>query len=135
MSGFIVFRCGGPVSWGAVCQNQTALSSCEAEIRATNEGAKRTKEFRNLVDGMIEIGYTMLDLDAPTKVYNDNEGCVAWAHNMTSKKVRYMSLRENSVREWVQEDKILDVLFKPGYFKNHADRRRGAPVGDTGGRR
>lgn len=82
MSGFIVFRCGGPVSWGAVCQNQTALSSCEAEIRATNEGAKRTKEFRNLVDGMIEIGYAMLDLDAPTKVYNGNEGCVAWAHNM-----------------------------------------------------
>ena len=40
--------------------------------------------------------------------------------NMTSKKVQYMSLHENSVREWVQEDKILDVLFVSGKI-NPAD--------------
>ena len=35
MSGGIVFRQGGPLSWTAICQDQTALSSGEAEIHAT----------------------------------------------------------------------------------------------------
>ena len=32
---------------------------------------------------------------------------------MTSKKIWYMELQENSVREWVQ-DKVLNVLHVPG---------------------
>ena len=102
------------MSWGAVRQERTALSSCEAEIRATNEAAKRTKDLLNLIDGVIINGLSLSDLSDPTKLFNDNEGTVAWAHNMTSKKVRYMSLRENAVREWVQEDKILDVCHVSG---------------------
>ena len=114
LSGLIVFRCGGPVSWKAIRQDQTALSSCEAEIMATNEAAKRAVDLRNLAEGMLDIGYVLSDLDEATVVYNDNEGCVNWAHNMTSKQIRHMSLRDNRVREWVQEDQSLDVVHIAG---------------------
>ena len=55
----------------------------------------------------------MNDLNEATEVFNDNESCVAWAHNMTSKRIRHMSLKDNSVREWVL-DGVLDVLHVPG---------------------
>jgi hypothetical protein len=38
MIGAIVMRSGGPISWKADRQDRTPLSSCEAEIRATNTG-------------------------------------------------------------------------------------------------
>ena len=37
LSGFLIFRSGGPMAWKFILQNQTELSSCEAEIMATNE--------------------------------------------------------------------------------------------------
>ena len=40
MSGFLVMRCGGPIAWKAVCQPRTSRSTCEAEIRATDEAVK-----------------------------------------------------------------------------------------------
>ncbi len=40
MSGGITFRQGGPIAWIVVRQEQTLLSSCEAEICATNEVSK-----------------------------------------------------------------------------------------------
>ena len=61
MSGGIVFRNGGPVGWLAERQEHTSLSSCEAEIRATNEGAKLTIALRNLADGFADCGVTLLD--------------------------------------------------------------------------
>jgi len=38
---------------------------------------------------------------------------VAWSHNMTSKRIRHISLRDNSIREWVQ-DGIIEILHVPG---------------------
>jgi hypothetical protein len=39
MSGEILFCLGGPITWKADRQDWTSLSSCEAEIRATNMGS------------------------------------------------------------------------------------------------
>ncbi len=39
MSGAIIFRSGGPITWKEDCQDCIALSSCEAEIWATNIGS------------------------------------------------------------------------------------------------
>ena len=119
MSGAIVFRCGGPIAWKVDRQDQTSLSSCEAEVRATNVASTETVGLRNLIESMIANGYKMNDLDEATEVFNDNESCVAWAHNMTSKRIRHMSLKENSVREWVQ-DGVVDVLHVSGKL-NPAD--------------
>ena len=37
LSGYIIYRSGGPIAWKSIRQKQTALSSCEAEVIATNE--------------------------------------------------------------------------------------------------
>jgi hypothetical protein len=37
ISGFVICRSGGPISWKSIRQNRTSLSSCEAEIIATSE--------------------------------------------------------------------------------------------------
>jgi hypothetical protein len=48
MNGGIIFCNGGPVGWIGTCQERTSLSSCEAEIRATNNTSKKVVNFCNL---------------------------------------------------------------------------------------
>lgn len=110
MSGGIIFRYGGPLGW--LCerqdQNLTSLNSCEAEIRATNATSKKVVDFRNLCTSMCANGHSLPDSTLPTILYNDNDACVCvkWLHNMTSKATRHIELRENSVREWVQNNSL-----------------------------
>ncbi len=49
MSSAIFFRSGGPLTWKADRQDHTALSSCEAEIRATDMGSRLTINIRNIL--------------------------------------------------------------------------------------
>ena len=113
MSGAIVFRMCGPVAWKTERQERTSLSSCEAEIKATCMGSKLTVATRNFSKGFSGCGVPPpVDTDRPTTVYNDNMSAVFWAHNMTLKAIRHMEFKENSVREWVQDDiiKIAHVI-------------------------
>ncbi len=103
MSGTIVMRSGGPISWKAERQEQTSLKSCEAEIRATNTGSRLTVNTRNMISSLLSLGYPINDADSPTPLYNDNDACVKWCHNMTTKGNRHIENRENSVREWVAD--------------------------------
>jgi hypothetical protein len=119
MNGGIIFKNGGPVGWLGERQERTSLSSCEAEIRATNATSKKVVDFRNLSRSVSAAGYQITDIDSPTLVYNDNAACVQWSYNMTSKAARHIELRENSVREWVQ-DNTLNVVHVPGKI-NPAD--------------
>jgi hypothetical protein len=102
MSGGVVFRLGGPL-WMAIRQDQTALSSGEAEIRTTNEISKSVVGMRHLANSVRSSGYDTSDTLAPSSLYNDNAVCIQWSHNRTSKKIRHMELQENSVCEWVQD--------------------------------
>jgi hypothetical protein len=120
MNGSIIFKNGGPLGWLGERQERTSLSSCEAEIRATNATSKKVVDFRNLTRSVTEAGHIIPDSDAPTVLYNDNdEACVKWSYNMTSKAARHIELRNNSVREWVQ-DKTLNVKHVAGKI-NPAD--------------
>jgi hypothetical protein len=119
MSGGVVFRHGGRSSWTAIWQDQTALSSGEAEIRTTNEISKSVVGMRHLANSIRSSGYDILNTLAPSSLYNDNAACIQWSHNMTSKKIWHMELQENLVREWVQ-DGILNVLYMKGHV-NPAD--------------
>ena len=47
MSGAMAFRMNGPMAWKTERQPRTSLSSCEAEINATNLGSKLTVAARN----------------------------------------------------------------------------------------
>ena len=101
MSGSIIFWYSGPLGWLCECQDCTSLSSCEAKIRATNATLKKVLDFCHLCTSMCEAGHSLPDATQPTLLYNDNDACVKWSHNMTSKAARHIKLRENSVREWV----------------------------------
>jgi hypothetical protein len=119
ISGGIVFKNGGLLGWLSECQECTSLSSCEAEIRATSATSKKVVDLRNLSLSLTELGYPIADIAQPTLIYNDNDACVRWSYNMTSKAAHHIKLRENSVREWVQ-DKTIAVKHIAGKI-NPAD--------------
>ena len=47
LSGFLVCRSGGPIAWKYIRQNQTALSSCKAQIMATKECATELQSIKH----------------------------------------------------------------------------------------
>jgi hypothetical protein len=55
-----------------------------------------------------ESGNPLLDFDSPTKLYNNNEACVKWSYNMTSKAAHHLKLQENSIYDWIK-DKTLNI--------------------------
>jgi hypothetical protein len=113
MSGAIIFRLGGPITWKGERQERTALSSCNTEICATNMGSRLTVNTRNMIPHLSSIGYPIKDSDAPMPLFNDNEACVQWCHNMTTKGYRHVKLKENAVCQWV-EDGTLTVSHVAG---------------------
>jgi hypothetical protein len=81
MSGGIIFCQGGPLAWIAARQERTSLSSCEAEIQATNKVSKLLMSIRNLTDSVRDNGHNILDTTSASPLYNNNESCVRWSHN------------------------------------------------------
>ncbi len=67
--------------------------------------SKKVVALRNICCCFIDSGFLMMDIDQPTLIYNDNDACIEWSHNMTSKVVRHIELRKNSnrEREWAQD--------------------------------
>ena len=106
MSGAIVMRSGSPITWKADQQERTALSSCDAEIRATNMGSRLTINTKNMISSLADLDYPIHDCTSSTHLYNDNDACVKWCHNMTTKGNRQIENRENSTREWVANGTI-----------------------------
>ncbi len=113
MNGGIVFKNSGPIGWLGKCQEHTSLSSCDAEIWATNATSKKVGDFCNLSCSVSDSGHTIDGLSSPTVFYNNNDACVKWSHNMTSKAARHIELRENLICKWVQ-DKTLNIVHVTG---------------------
>ena len=106
MSGAVVMQSGSPIAWKAYRQEQTALSSCDVEIRATNMGSCLTVNRRNMICSLLELGYPIHDCKSPTPLYKDNKACVKWCHNMTTKGNCHIENKENSTQEWVTDGTI-----------------------------
>jgi hypothetical protein len=51
-------------------------------------------------------GYPINDAASATPIYNNNDACVKWCHKMTSKGNHHLELKENVIREWVNEGAI-----------------------------
>jgi hypothetical protein len=97
MSGSIVFKNGGPLEWLSECQGCTSLSSCKTEIHATSATSKKVVNLRNLCLSFMKSGFPISDINKPTLIYNDNDACVKWSHNMTSKVAHHIELHKNLV--------------------------------------
>ena len=106
MSGAIIFCSSGPITWKADQQECTLLSLCDAEIRATNMGARLTVNLRNLILHLQSLGYHINDTDLATPLYNDNKACVKWCHNLTTKGNRHIKHKVTTTREWVANGTI-----------------------------
>jgi hypothetical protein len=109
MNGGIIVKNGGPTGWLSKHQECTSLSSCEAKIWATNATSKKVIDFCDLSHSVSESGHTIDCLFSPTVLYNNNDACVKWLHNMTSKAACHIELHENSIWEWVQEKTLNGV--------------------------
>ena len=66
-------------------------------------GSRLTVNTRNMISGLADLGYPIYDCDSSTHLYNDNDACVKWCHNMTTKGNRHIENKENSTREWVAD--------------------------------
>eukprot|EP00956_Cyclotella_meneghiniana_P030923 scaffold79637_cov24-Cyclotella_meneghiniana.AAC.1 len=108
ISGFVICRSGGPISWKSIRQNRTSLSSCEAEIVATNECMTELEHIRHRA-----IDLHMPDANDKITVYNDNDACVQWSASVTNKGTKHMNLKENYVREAHQLG-LAEVKHIPG---------------------
>ena len=98
LSGFLLWL-QGPLHWCSKRQTITARSTAEAEIYSTDECVKALLHLQQLVSGLKLTNELM---PPPNIIHNDNAACVAWSHNMTTKGLRHIQIRENAVRESVQ---------------------------------
>eukprot|EP00957_Ditylum_brightwellii_P156143 11884780-Ditylum_brightwellii.AAC.1 len=80
-----------------------ACSSTDSKIYVTD---KCTKAVQNLVQTVEEMGLQDTIMNSPTIIYNDNEACICWAHNLTTKGLGHIQIRENAVREAVQANQV-----------------------------
>jgi hypothetical protein len=113
MSGGVVFRQGGPLSWLCTRQDQTALSSGEAKIHATNEASKSVVGMRHLAESVWSSGFDILDTLTPSLLYNDNAACIQWSHNMTSTT---LSVNGSRIKLWMSSmsvDVSIPLTFSP----------------------
>ncbi|MFN9982935.1 MAG: hypothetical protein ACK53Y_23605, partial [bacterium] len=80
-------------------QAVTAGSSAEAEIYATNECVKFLSELVQIFDF---LGVRDIFMPGTTTIFNDNNACVNWLKSCTTKGLRHIQMRENYVRENVE---------------------------------
>ncbi|KAL7539434.1 hypothetical protein ACHAWF_006405 [Thalassiosira exigua] len=108
LSGFLICCCSGPIAWKFVRQDQTALSSCEAEIVGTK---KYIAELIDLRHRAANLG--IADAEDTMAVYNYNQGTIGWAASITNKGIKHINLHENKVHE-VHPGGTVAVTHIPG---------------------
>jgi hypothetical protein len=84
--------------WSSKCQTFTVQSSAEAEIYATDECAKNLLHLINIIN---DLSLTSDLISGPIPIWNDNNACVCWSKNTTTKGLRHVQIRENAIREGV----------------------------------
>lgn len=118
-TGYLFKFLGGAVSWKSRLQQTVALSSTEAEYRATTEAGQEVTWLRNL---LTSLGFTIVQ---PTKLHCDNLGSI----QLTSKtffhaRTKHIEIQYHWIRELVKrgtvelehcpsEMMMADILTKP----------------------
>jgi hypothetical protein len=91
--GHLFFYGGCPFLWKTHKEKGVSRSSCEADIKATDECVKNIQMFCNILSDLHLCPTT------PIPVYNDNRGAVDWSHSLSTKGMRHLNIRENAVRQ------------------------------------
>jgi len=101
--GHLVFLSNGPLVWKSHKEKRNSRSSCEAEVKATDECTKSVQWIRHVLSDL-----NLLDQD-PTPIYNDNMAAVMWSNSTSNKAMRHVNIRENAVREAIHKHKEVTV--------------------------
>ena len=104
IAGYVIWF-GGPLDWMSKRQSYTARSSAQAEIGAIDECTKTIQQIINILQ---DLNLHHRHCQGPVIIHNDNTAAVQWSHNMTTKGLRYIQIRENAVRECLQTN-LIDV--------------------------
>lgn len=106
-TGYVIFVCGGAVSWCSKKQTCVALSSTEAEFIALSEGSMEVIWIRRLLE---ELGE---NLEQPTVVYEDNQSCLKLIENEKfSNRSKHIDTRKFFVKSHVNE-KTVQCVYCP----------------------
>ena len=114
----------GPLHWCSKRQSITARSTAEAEIYATDECTKYILQLLQILDEL-PLGKNQPKL--LITIFNDNNECLCWNHNVTTKGLRHIQIRENAVRESIQKQKIMvkhiagNINLSDLFTKEHKD--------------
>jgi hypothetical protein len=93
----------GPLHWISKRQQVTACSSTKAEIYATNECVKLLLELVQILE-FLDVHHIFMP--GTTTILNDNNACVNWSKRCTTKGLGHIQMRENHVRENVENHLI-----------------------------
>jgi hypothetical protein len=74
-------------------------------------GAQLTVNTRNRIFSLSNLGYPIDDTTLPTPLYNNNNACVKWCHNMTTKGNHHIKNCKNSTRKWIADKTITVTHF------------------------
>ena len=107
ISTWFVLNDVAPIMWGCAHHRDTALSSCQAEVHSISETTKLVLEYRLLFRDLA------IPLKEPVQIKNDNQGAIQWSKGTTTKKMRWIDLRENLVRKNIHNN-IINVSQIPG---------------------
>jgi transposase InsO family protein len=100
-TGYVFMFNNAPISWCCRRQSTVALSSTEAEYMAL---ADATQEALWILKLMKDLEYQ----DAvPLNIYEDNQGCIAIAHDPTMhKRTKHIDTKHHFLRQHIQERTI-----------------------------
>ena len=87
--------------WGYVRHKFTAQSSCHVEVHSINKTTKLLLEYKLLFHDL------NMHITQPIPILNDNQGAIQWSKGTTTKKIRWIYLRKNLVRENIQQKRIV----------------------------
>lgn len=107
------------ICWNTRKQNSVAASSTEAEYMALFEAVREALWLKSLVSNI------KFELNKPTKILEDNQGCISIANNPTChKRSKHIDIKYHFSREQIEnkliileyiptEHQVADVLTKP----------------------
>lgn len=91
-TGYLIYWCGGVISWRSKLQTCIAQSTVEAEYVAANETGRELIWARQLVE---EMGYPQIT----TTLYEDNQGCKSTVENpIVNDRVKHIDIKYHWIR-------------------------------------
>ena len=108
LHGYLLYSYGSLINWKCLKEKRISQSSCEAEIKATNACANTILWFRHILDDL-----NLLPSE-PTRIYSDNQGGIEWCKGVSNKNMRHYDIKENVVRDMVQNHNELDIIHIAG---------------------